>query len=174
MNALVVIDMQNDFIDGAMGNAAAVAVVPHVAVKIAAYREMGAPIVFTRDTHGEDYLMTREGRNLPVVHCVKGTNGWQISSALDTSGAVVVDKTTYGCLSLPETIAALDGVSGIEMVGVCTDVCVLSNAIILKAAFPEWPLVVDASCCAGVTPQSHKNALEAMKMCQITVVNEGI
>lgn len=173
MNVLVVIDMQNDFIDGAMGNAAAVAAVPRVAAKIAAYREMGAPIVFTRDTHGADYLLTREGRDLPVVHCVKDTDGWQISDQLDTAGAVVVDKSAYGSLKLPDVIAALSGsVSGIEMVGVCTDVCVISNAMILKAAFPEWPLVVDASCCAGVTPESHKNALEAMKMCHITVVNE--
>lgn len=172
MNVLIVIDMQNDFIDGALGSAAAVAVVPHVAAKIAAYREMGAPIIFTRDTHGADYLMTREGRNLPVVHCVKDTAGWQISDKLDTAGAVVMDKTAFGSLKLPDTVAALEGVGGIEMVGVCTDVCVISNAMILKAAFPEWPLVVDASCCAGVTPESHKNALEAMKMCQITVVND--
>lgn len=173
MNVLVVIDMQNDFIDGAMGNSEAVAIVPRVAAKIAAYREMGAPIVFTRDTHGEDYLSTREGRNLPVVHCVKDTEGWQISEQLDTTDALIVDKGAYGSVDLPEVIAGLSDVTGIEMVGVCTDVCVISNAIILKAAFPEWPLVVDASCCAGVTPQSHQTALDAMKMCHVTVVNEG-
>lgn len=173
MNVLVVVDMQNDFIDGALGSAEAVAVVPQVAAKIAAYRAMGAPIVFTRDTHDAQYLSTAEGQHLPVVHCVKDSDGWQISAALDTRGAVVVDKPTFGSLTLPQTIAALDGVSGIELVGVCTDICVISNAMILKAAFPEWPITVDAACCAGVTPQSHQNALAAMKMCQIAVQNEN-
>ena len=172
MNVLVVIDMQNDFIDGAMGNAAAVAVLPPVREKVAAYREMGAPVVFTRDTHDEDYRRTREGREQPVIHCIKGTHGWQITDQLDTAGAVTVDKTAFGSLALPGVIAELPQVSGVEVVGVCTDVCVISNVLILKAAFPEWPITVDASCCAGCTPEGHRHALEVMKACRITVVNE--
>lgn len=172
MNALVVIDMQNDFIDGALGNAAAVAIVPQVADKVAAYRKRGAPVVFTRDTHGLDYRQTREGRTQPIEHCLKDSHGWQIAATIDTAGGVMVDKSAYGSLELPGVIEALGGVDGLELVGVSTDMCVITNALILRSAFPEWSLVVDASCCAGSTPQTHQHALDVMKACRILVVNE--
>ena len=161
---LIVVDMQNDFIDGCLGTAEAQSVVGNVAKKIAEYKSRGDEIIFTRDTHGENYLDTPEGKKLPVVHCVKDTDGWQISSKLDTTDALVIDKpnfgyTEWGTMSFDE----------IELVGVCTDICVVSNALILKALFPDAVISVDATCCAGVTPESHNAALLTMKMCQIDV-----
>lgn len=167
MKVLCVIDMQNDFIDGALGTAEAQAIVPHVAEKIAQARQNGDKVIFTRDTHTENYLNTQEGKNLPVVHCVKGTPGWEISPALAVNGDVVIDKPTFGSFALCETIAALPDVESVELVGLCTDICVISNAMLIKARMPEMPVGVDGSCCAGVTPASHENALNAMKMCQI-------
>lgn len=168
MKVLCVIDMQNDFIDGALGTAEAQAIVPNVAKKIAQARQNGDRVIFTRDTHTENYLNTQEGKNLPVVHCVKGTPGWEISPALEVNGDVVIDKPTFGSFALCETIAALPDVEGVELVGLCTDICVISNAMLIKARMPEMPVSVDASCCAGVTPASHENVLNAMKMCQIS------
>ena len=152
MKILIVIDMQNDFIDGALGTPEAVEIVPAVAEKIRQYREAGNPVVFTRDTHGED-------------------SGWEISPQLPVENARIINKPSFGSLELADYVASFEQIDSIELVGLCTDICVISNAMILKAALPEIPLLVDASCCAGVTPESHRNALEAMKMCQITVTH---
>lgn len=165
---LVVIDMQNDFIDGALGTKEAQAMLPRLEAKLA--RE-DALLVFTQDTHGADYLETQEGKNLPVPHCIKPEKGWEIAPSLKPfveKAAAVVEKPTFSSLELPKVIAGLEP-DAIELVGLCTDICVIANAMILKAAFPEVPVSVDASCCAGVTPESHENALEAMKMCQVVV-----
>lgn len=164
MRTLIVVDMQNDFIDGCLGTKEAQAIVGKVADKIAEYKSHGDEVIFTRDTHGVDYLDTPEGRKLPVEHCIKDTSGWQISDKLDTTDATVIDKpnfgyTGWGTMSFEE----------IELVGVCTDICVVSNALILKALFPDVPISVDATCCAGVTPESHNASLLTMKMCQIDV-----
>ena len=158
MKLLIVIDMQNDFIDGALGTKEAVAIVPLVAEKIAEYRAAGNPVVFTRDTHQKNYLTTQEGKNLPVEHCLENTHGWQISDKLDTADSKIFNKQTFGSLELE-----------IEIVGLCTDICVISNAFILKAKLPEVKITCNSSLCAGVTPESHQNALNAMKMCQIEV-----
>ena len=167
MKVLCIIDMQNDFIDGALGTKEAQAIVPDVVGKLAEARANGDKVIFTRDTHTADYLNTQEGRNLPVVHCVKGTHGWNITSELDVAGDLVIDKPTFGSVILAETIAAMPDADSVELVGLCTDICVISNAMLIKARMPEMPVSVDAACCAGVTPESHANALNAMKMCQI-------
>lgn len=158
---LVVIDMQNDFIDGALGTKEAQVMLPRLVEKL---EREEALLVFTQDTHGADYLETQEGKNLPVPHCIKPEKGWEIAPSLKP----FVEKPSFGSLELPKVIAGLEP-EAIELVGLCTDICVIANAMILKAAFPEVPVSVDASCCAGVTPQSHENALQAMKMCQVTV-----
>lgn len=169
---LIVVDMQNDFIDGALGTKEAAAILPNVKRKIEEYKKAGNTVIFTRDTHDKNYLQTQEGKNLPVEHCIKDTDGWAISPELDTEDSVIIDKTTFGSVSLMSYIADRFKDAEFELVGLCTDICVISNAIILKAHLPEAKINVDASCCAGVTPQSHKNALEAMKMCQINIINE--
>ena len=170
MKLLIVIDMQNDFIDGALGTAEAVGIVPAVAAKLAGRRAEGWQVLFTRDTHGEDYLDTQEGKRLTVPHCIWGTDGWQISSALEVGDAALVDKPTFGSLDLAEAVADLGEPEEIELVGLCTDICVISNAMILKARFPEARVLVDAACCAGVSPETHENALKAMRVCQIDVI----
>ena len=170
MKLLIVIDMQNDFIDGALGTAEAVKIVPAVADKLAARRSEGWKVLFTRDTHGADYLDTQEGRRLSVPHCIWGTEGWQITSSLEVGDAALVDKPTFGSLDLAEAAANLGEPEEIELVGLCTDICVISNAMILKARFPEARVLVDAACCAGVTPESHENALKAMGVCQVDVI----
>lgn len=170
MKLLVVIDMQNDFIDGALGTPEAAAIVDNVAAKIRAARTAGTEVWFTRDTHGEDYLSTQEGRNLPVPHCIRGSFGWEISSKLDVSGSAIIDKPTFGSVELAQKVAGLENLESVELIGLCTDICVISNAMLIKAQLPELPVQIDASCCAGVTPASHENALSAMKMCQIAVV----
>ena len=167
MKVLCVIDMQNDFIDGALGSAEAVAIVDNVKRKIELYRENGDTVIFTRDTHTEDYMNTQEGKNLPVPHCIKGSFGWEISKKLDTASDKIIDKPTFGSFELTDYIASLTDVEEIELVGLCTDICVISNAMLLKAKLTETPIKVDSSCCAGVTPESHQNALSSMKMCQI-------
>ncbi|MBE6698923.1 MAG: cysteine hydrolase [Ruminococcaceae bacterium] len=170
MKYLIVVDMQNDFIDGALGTTEAVAIVPYVKEKIENFE---GKVLFTRDTHTIDYLSTQEGRNLPVEHCIKGTNGWQIRSELDILRKTeAIDKPTFGSTALVHLLQKAEDVEAVELIGLCTDICVISNAMLIKAAFPEVPVTVDAKCCAGVTPQSHQNALDAMKMCQIRVVNE--
>ena len=170
MKILVVVDMQNDFIDGALGTPEAVAIVPYVKQAIENFE---GKVFFTRDTHFSDYMDTQEGKHLPVPHCIKGTPGWEIHPQLDALRKTEpIDKLTFGSSQLPQILAAEKDVESITFVGLCTDICVISNVMITKAFFPEIPLFVDARGCAGVTPQSHKNALEAMKMCQITIVNE--
>ena len=177
---LIVVDMQNDFVDGALGTPEAQAIVPNIVDKI---KNWGGDIICTRDTHPENYLSTREGRNLPVNHCIAGTNGHKINSdimkALEDKNADkypeakdrILNKYTFGSTVLPETIRPF-GYDYIELVGLCTDICVVSNAMILKAHFPEIDIAVDASCCAGVTPESHNAALTTMKMCQINILGE--
>lgn len=180
MKILVVIDMQKDFTTGVLGNPETAAAAGIVAEKIKAYRSEnnGIPVIFTMDTHSEDYLETQEGKKLPVVHCVKGTDGWEIDptvwSAAESTD-ILLEKNSFGSLKLSNVIRdtaadKLPDVEAIELVGVCTDICVISNAMILKAAFPEIPIIVDGSCCAGVTPESHENALKAMSSCQIEVL----
>lgn len=172
MKILAVIDMQKDFIDGALGTAEAEAIVGSVAERIREYRAAGDEVVFTRDTHTEQYLSTQEGRNLPVPHCIKGTPDWQIDASLDVADSEVFDKPSFGSRELADYIAAKNP-EAVELVGLCTDICVISNAMLIKAAAPELPVSVNAVCCAGVTPQSHLNALAAMKMCQISIINEA-
>lgn len=206
MKILVVVDMQNDFIDGALGTPEAVEIVPAVVKKI---KEFDGLVVLTRDTHQENYMQTQEGRNLPVPHCIEGTDGWQINvevmeaadqqaeilseSYADDDDAVMVtidpsifNKPTFGCVELGEALlranqAEPDAENGIdaddteniiesiEVIGLCTDICVISNAMLLKAFLPEVPVIVDVACCAGVTPESHMRALGAMQACQIEV-----
>ncbi len=165
---LIVVDMQKDFIDGALGTKEAVAIVENVKKKIALYKENGDEIIFTRDTHDEDYLETNEGKNLPVEHCIKGTEGWSIPKELEVEGAIYIDKPSFGYLDWKEY-----NLEKVEMIGLCTDICVVSNALIIKATYPEIEVSVDASCCAGVTPGSHVAALTTMKMCQIKVIGEN-
>jgi len=169
---LIVVDMQNDFIDGALGTAEAVRIVPAVLDKI---KNFEGRVIYTRDTHGENYMDTQEGANLPVPHCIKGTDGWEIKKELQMPGADVVDKPTFGSKILGEKLLELNETEKIEsvtLVGLCTDICVISNAFVIKAFLPEVPIIVDAQCCAGVTPESHLRALEAMKVCQIKVEGE--
>lgn len=167
MKTLVVVDMQKDFIDGALGTKEAVAIVSNVVKKINEYREAGNQIIFTRDTHQENYLSTQEGKNLPVEHCIEGTEGWQIAPELKVmDDDIVINKVTFGHVWDKDIIKGNE----IELIGLCTDICVISNALGLKAVLPETPIKVDASCCAGVTPETHSNALEAMKMCQIEII----
>ena len=167
-NILVVVDMQNDFIDGALGTPEAAAIVPYVKQVI---EQFEGKVFFTRDTHFENYLDTQEGKNLPVKHCIQGTPGWQIRQELDALRETdAIDKRTFGSSVLPE-ILAKENPESITFVGLCTDICVISNVMVTKAFFPEVPVFVDAKGCAGVSVQSHRNALDAMKMCQVTVLN---
>lgn len=170
MKLLIVIDMQNDFINAALGTKEAAAIVPNVAAKILRYRAAGNLVVFTRDTHHSNYLETQEGKNLPVVHCIEGTEGWQISEKLETGDSKIFNKPTFGSMELADYAVGLENLEEIELAGLCTGICVISNALILKAKLPEVKITVDSSCCACVTPESHKNALNAMKLCQINVI----
>lgn len=169
---LVVIDMQNDFIDGALGTAEAVEIVDKVVKKIRSYP--ADCIYATRDTHGEDYLETSEGRYLPVKHCIKNTMGWEIRKEVAQAmpQASVIDKPTFGSEELAQKLLEESQKGGIEieLIGLCTDICVVTNALLLKTKLPETKIKVDASCCAGVTPESHEAALLTMKMCQVEVV----
>ena len=170
MKALIVVDMQNDFIDGNLGTPEALAIVDTVAKKIQTRKAEGWQIIFTRDTHAENYLETNEGWHLPVSHCIEGTNGWEIREGLDTSDALVVNKPTFGFTGWADVFDDMPGeLEEIELIGLCTDICVVSNALILKALYPEITVSVDPSCCAGVTPSSHEAALTTMKMCQIEI-----
>lgn len=181
MKVLVVVDMQKDFVDGALGTKEAVAIVPKVVEKINTFNGRFA---VTHDTHQTDYLTTQEGINLPVVHCVEQTDGWKLEDsvfeALDKrvleTGAdtEVFFKPTFGSVELADWLVQMDKMASIEevvLVGLCTDICVISNAMLIKAFMPEVKITVDAACCAGVTPESHANALAAMKMCQINIEN---
>lgn len=173
MRALIVVDMQNDFIDGALGTKEAELIVNNVKDKIEEYKKRNEVVIFTRDTHEDNYLETQEGRNLPVKHCVLNTKGWEISEKLNTENCKVINKPTFGSLELVDYLKNnYKEFDEIELAGLCTDICVISNAMILKAAFLKSVIKVDAACCAGVTPNSHNNALEAMKMCQVKVINQ--
>lgn len=170
---LIVVDMQNDFVNGALGSKEAEAIVPAVVKKI---EDFDGEIFVTLDTHFDDYLSTAEGRKLPVPHCIKNTDGWQINkevrSSLDKKGFTPVEKHTFGSTELTRLIeaAACGEELSIELVGLCTDICVVSNALLLKASFPESKITVDSACCAGVTPEAHESALATMRSCQIDIV----
>lgn len=172
---LVVVDMQNDFVDGALGSEQAVAIVDGVVKKI---ENFDGDIIVTYDTHGENYINTQEGKNLPVPHCIKGSDGWKLNSkvqaAVDKREYKAIEKPTFGSTELPEYIRANydPDETEIELIGLCTDICVVSNALLIKANFIETKVSVDASCCAGVTVESHNAALTTMKMCQVNVINE--
>lgn len=172
---LVVVDIQKDFVDGALGTPEAVAMIPNAVKKI---NEFEGEIFVTYDTHFDNYMDTSEGKKLPVPHCIKGTDGWELNAdvadALNGKKYTEVEKLTFGSVNLPELISKTAGEDEfcIELIGLCTDICVVSNALILKANFPEIEISVDASCCAGVTPESHTAALTTMKMCQINVTGE--
>ncbi|RGV92642.1 cysteine hydrolase [Ruminococcus sp. AF14-10] len=170
MNVLIVVDMQNDFIDGALGTKEAEAIVPRVVDKI---HNFDGLVLATRDTHEADYLQTQEGVNLPVEHCIRGTKGWELRPEIqELITTEVIDKPTFGSRELAELLVKREqAIERITLVGLCTDICVISNAMVLKAFMPEIPVYVDASCCAGVTPESHARALEAMKVCQIQIEN---
>lgn len=167
---LIVVDMQNDFIDGTLGTKEAQMIVPNVAKKIKEYKKAGKQVIFTRDTHPENYLETYEGKHLPVIHCVKNTPGWQISDTLDfdIENDILIDKPTFGWLNWNHF-----ELGSVEICGLCTDICVVSNALIIRATYPKIDITVDASCCAGVTPDKHKAAIEVMKSCQIEVIGEN-
>lgn len=193
MKVVVVVDMQNDFIDGVLGSPEAQAIVPVMIDRLHELDDGETLLFFTKDTHFANYLETQEGQNLPVAHCIEGTSGWsinkEISSYVDYGSNFLTYsthdirksrllKTTFGSIELASTIRGLAcdnphiTIDEVILMGVCTDICVISNAMLLKAYCPELPITVDASCCAGVTPESHKNALAAMKMCQINVIGE--
>lgn len=168
---LLVIDMQNDFIDGALGTKEAVAIVPNVKKKI---EEFEGTVLYTRDTHGENYMDTQEGKNLPVPHCIKGTKGWEIREELEVLRETTpIDKVTFGSSELGQILLELnqeEKISSMTFVGLCTDICVISNVMIAKAFLPEVPIIVDSSCCAGVSVETHENALKAMQVCQVKVI----
>lgn len=169
MKILIVIDMQNDFIDGSLGTQQAVEITDNVRRKIEKYKSEALPVIFTRDTHEENYLSTQEGKNLPVAHCIRGTLGWEISEKLNCEGCKIIDKPTFGSVELADYLRSIPELEEVELVGLCTDICVISNALLIKATLPEIRISVDSSCCAGVTPESHSNALESMTMCQIEI-----
>ncbi len=168
MKYLIVVDMQKDFIDGALGTPEAVSIVPAVKEYI---ENFCGEIIFTRDTHHDDYMNTQEGKNLPVPHCIEDTEGWQIAKELIplTEGKRVFDKPTFGSTHLAEYLKNQGDVDEVTLIGLCTDICVISNAMLIKAYLPEVKISVVEECCAGVTPDSHKRALDAMKVCQIEI-----
>ena len=169
MKYLIVVDMQKDFITGSLGSELAEKIVPDVVEKV---KKFAGKVIFTRDTHFVDYMQTQEGKKLPVQHCIKDTDGWQICDELKSYVNDVVDKITFGSVDLPGILKDYgDEIDEIELCGLCTDICVISNAMILKASFPETKIVVDGKCCAGVSVESHKTALEAMKAVQIEIMD---
>lgn len=171
MRYLIIVDMQKDFVAGALGTEEAQRILPAVVEKA---RTFEGQVIFTRDTHQSDYMETQEGKFLPVPHCVQGSEGWQLADALEEIRArknlPVYDKVTFGCPQLAEDLAQInrgEPIECIELIGVCTDICVVSNALTIKAYLPEVPMYVDPACCAGVTPQAHEAALATMRSCQI-------
>ncbi|WP_028264137.1 cysteine hydrolase family protein [Atopobium fossor] len=176
MDILIVVDMQNDFVTHALGTPEAVTIVPAVKARINAAQRHNEKIIFTRDTHPVDYLSTQEGINLPIEHCIKNSEGWQIipelADAVQTAGVHIFDKPSFGSIELASYLQQLnttEHIDTITLIGLCTDICVISNALLAKAALPEARIVVEKNCCAGVTPQSHERALAAMETCQIIV-----
>ena len=176
MNVLIVVDMQNDFVSGALGTPEAREIVPAVVERVEEGVRRGERILFTRDTHGADYLETQEGKHLPVPHCIRGTEGWEIVEPLRKYAEHPIDKPTFGSSQLGRLLLAENEGTPIEkvtLIGLCTDICVISNALLVKAFLPEAEVAVDAACCAGVTPESHRTALAAMGPCQIAVEHEA-
>lgn len=171
-NVLIVVDVQNDFVDGALGSKEAQAIIPDVKAKIEKYAKYGREILFTRDSHDGDYLYTSEGRKLPIKHCIIGTRGHRIVDGLETHNSRHIDKQTFGYTGWDEVLDMLGNPDSIEMIGLDTDICVVANALIIKTLRPDIEITVDASCCAGSTPEKHKAALEVMKSCQIDVIGE--
>lgn len=173
---LIVVDMQKDFISGSLGTKEAKNIVSNVVSKINEYKINNDTIYFTKDTHFDYYLNTQEGKNLPIKHCIVNTDGWELEDSINqlVGDSKVVNKITFGSVVLAKELFNKYGNEDfqVELVGLCTDICVISNAMIIKAFLPDSQIIVDASCCAGVTPMSHKNALECMKMCQIKIINE--
>lgn len=174
MKYLIVVDMQNDFITGSLGTKEAEAILPKVIEKV---KNFEGTILYTKDTHQADYMATQEGKNLPVEHCIEGSWGWMLADELEklSAGHKVFNKPTFGSTELAKYLVEeneKEEIEEIELCGLCTDICVISNAFVIKANLTEVPVTVDASCCAGVTPESHLNALAAMKMCQVKVYNE--
>ncbi len=174
---LIVVDYQNDFVTGALGSAEAEAIKDSVLDKI---RNFDGTVVYTKDTHDENYLDTQEGKNLPVPHCIKDQEGWmlvpELEALVEERSGIIYEKNTFGSVRLAGDIRELyekEGLESVELIGVCTDICVISNALMIKAFVPEVPVLVDADCCAGVTPESHRRALDAMKACQIQVIERG-
>lgn len=167
---LIVVDMQKDFVDGALGTKEAVAIVPSVKKRIEKAVADGEEIIFTRDTHEENYLETQEGKNLPVKHCIRGTEGWEIIPELKQYATKIFDKPTFGSRELGEYLADENDAESITVIGLCTDICVISNAALIKAFLPEVPIIVEQDCCAGVTPESHENALKALQSIQVKVI----
>ena len=165
MKTLIVIDMQNDFVTGPLGTKEAQEIIANVNQKISEYDRRGDEIIFTRDTHYDNYFNTREGKMLPVLHCVCESDGWRIVDGLETSDCTYINKENFGWRNWDDR-----NFEEIEIIGVCTDICVISNALILKAQFPEVKIVVDANCCAGTTPELHEAALRVMRSCQIDVI----
>ena len=167
---LLVVDMQEDFVDGSLGTPEARSIVANVVRKMENHQ---GPVIFTQDTHGPDYLETQEGRMLPVEHCIRGSQGWQIvQEVAQARQGRIIEKDTFGARDLPGLLMEMneeDPISSITLVGLCTDICDISNAMLIKAFLPEVPIIVDSDCCAGVTPQSHQVALDAMRVCQIQV-----
>ena len=171
MKYLIVVDMQVDFITGSLGSELATAIVPNVVEKV---KNFDGKIISTRDTHYDNYMQTQEGQKLPVPHCIKDTDGWQVCNELLPYVETVTDKVTFGSVELPQIIRNYgEPIEEIELCGLCTDICVISNAMILKAAFPEVKISVDASCCAGVSVESHNTALNAMKAVQIEIKEQA-
>ena len=166
--ALVLVDFQNDFIDGSLGTKEAQAIIPNVIEKLSQYSKENR--LATQDTHFEDYLTTQEGKNLPVTHCQNGSFGWEIRKEAQVGFAKIFEKTTFGSRTLAEFIRD-ENYDEVELVGICTDICVVSNALLIKAYAPEVKISVDASCCAGVSPEKHLAALETMRSCQIEITN---
>ena len=178
MKILIVIDMQNDFINGSLGTKEALAILKRVRKKIGKYKNKKSLIFVTYDTHKKDYLKTLEGKKLPIIHCIKNTKGWELNPSIEESlkdceNVHRIEKETFGYSNWIEELkkfVALEDIEEIEICGLCTDICVVSNALILRALFKDIPIKVDSSCCAGVTPESHKAALETMEMCQIDII----
>ena len=170
---LIVVDMQNDFVSGSLANPAAEAIIPKIAEKIKSYMSNEDKVIFTRDTHTANYLSTPEGQKLPVKHCINGTNGWLVVDELNHPECTHINKPTFGYPYWGSCEELWDA-DVVELVGTCTSICVLSNAVIIKTLYPNIDVLVDANCCACVTPESHKAALLAMKMCQINVYNDEV
>lgn len=175
MKLLIVVNMQNDFVDGVLGTKEAVEIVPNVKKRIETFEGI---VLYTKDTHTDTYLETQEGRNLPVIHCMKGTEGWELVPEIlelqQKENGMVFEKSAFGSVKMGEYVSNLakEGqIEDITLIGLCTDICVISNAILLKAYVPEIPIRVDASCCAGATKKSHEIALRSMRVCQIEIIN---